>query len=150
MEPARPSCRRIMRPRRSQRPEAGRLQENRLARGTGRTQTPRHMSLRLTDGKGTALRAITAAGCIAAVLLALVLSAIPRLHEQIHTATGTPNHECAVTLLTSGNYQHTFTAAVSLAPPAPPTTFAHILASFQLVRAHLEFSLLEHAPPVIS
>ena len=113
-------------------------------------QTPRHMSLRLNDGKATALRAIIAAGCIAAVLLALVLSAIPRLHEQIHRATGTPNHECAVTLLASGNYQHTPTAAISLAPPAPPTAFAHTRASLQLVSAHLEFSPLEHAPPAIS
>ncbi|HSP46416.1 MAG TPA: hypothetical protein VLO30_10515 [Chthoniobacterales bacterium] len=108
------------------------------------------MSLRPTDGKGTALRAIIAAGCIAAILLALVLSAIPRLHERVHTATGTPNHECAVTLLTSGNYQHTITPAITPAPPSLPTTFAHILTSFQLVSAHLEFSLLEHAPPGIS
>ena len=108
------------------------------------------MSLRLTDGKATALRALIAAGSIAAVLLALVLSAIPRLHEQIHGTTGAPNHECAVTLLTSGNYQHTPNAAISLAPPAPLAAFAHTLASLQLVSAHLEFSLLEHAPPAIS
>jgi predicted metal-binding membrane protein len=105
------------------------------------------MSLRLTDGKGIALRAMTAAACIAAVLLALVLSAIPQLHEQIH---GAPNHECAVTLLTSGNYQHTPTATISLAPPAPPTAFVHALSSFQLVSARLECSLLEHAPPTVS
>jgi hypothetical protein len=108
------------------------------------------MSPRLTAGKGTAFRAIVAAGCIGAVLFALVLSALPQLHEQIHAATGAPNHECAVTLLTSGNYQHTPTATISLAPLAPPTTFAHALAPFQLVSAHLEFSLLEHAPPALS
>ena len=72
------------------------------------------MSLRLTDGKGIALRAMIAAGCIASVLLALVLSAIPQLHEQIHGATSAPNHECAVTLLTSGNYQHTPAATITL------------------------------------
>jgi hypothetical protein len=121
-----------------------------LARRTLPTQSQPHMNLRLTDGKGIALRALIAGGCIAAVLLALVLSAIPRLHEQIHPATGTPNHECAVTLLTSGNYQSTLTAAISLAPPAPPTSFAPTFASLRLVSAHLEFSLLEHAPPPIS
>jgi hypothetical protein len=105
------------------------------------------MSLRLTDGKGTTTRALIAAGCIAAFLLALVLSAIPNFHERIH---GAPNHECAVTLLTSGNYQHTPTAAISVAPPVPPAAFAHTFASFQLVSAHLEFSLLEHAPPAVS
>jgi hypothetical protein len=108
------------------------------------------MSLRLTDGKRIALRTMIAAGCIAAMLLALVLSAIPQLHEQIHGVTGAPNHECAVTLLTSGNYQHTPTTTISVAPPAPPTAFAHALASFQLVSARLEFSLLEHAPPAVS
>lgn len=121
-----------------------------LAQRTLRTQTPRHMSLRVTDGKGTAFRALVAAGCVAAVLLALVLSAIPQLHEQIHGASSAANHECAVTMLTSGNYQHTPTATISVVPPAPPISFAHALHSFQLVSAHLEFFLLEHAPPAVS
>ena len=108
------------------------------------------MSVRLSEGKAIALRAMVAAGCIGAVLFALVLSALPQLHEQIHGATGAPNHECAVTLLTSGNYQHTPAATISLAPPAPPASFVHAFASFQLVSAHLEFSLLEHAPPALS
>ena len=107
------------------------------------------MSLRLLDGKAT-LRAIVAAGSIAAVFFAVVLSAIPRLHEEIHATTGAPNHECAVTLLTSGNYQHTPTVQISVAPPAPPAAFAHFFATFQIVSAHLEFSLLEHAPPAVS
>jgi hypothetical protein len=107
------------------------------------------MSLRLINGK-TALRALIAAGCAAAVLLAVVLSAVPQLHEQIHDATAAPNHECAVTLLTSGTYQHAPSAAISVAPPSPPTAFTHTSASFQSVTAHLEFSLLEHAPPMIS
>jgi hypothetical protein len=96
------------------------------------------------------LRVLTAAGCIGALLLALVLSAVPQLHEELHGVSGAANHECAVTLLTSGNYQHTPTVAISLAPPTPPATFALAFASFQLVSAHLEFSLLEHAPPAIS
>jgi predicted metal-binding membrane protein len=108
------------------------------------------MSQRRTDGKRVALRSLTATGCIAAVLLALVLSALPQLHEQIHEATGAPNHECAVTLLTSGNYQHTPNATISLGPPPSPMAFVHTLANFRLITAHLEFSLLEHAPPVIS
>jgi hypothetical protein len=108
------------------------------------------MSVWLTHGKPSAFRAIVAAGCIGALLLALVLSAIPRLHEEIHGVPRAANHECAVTLLTSGNYQHTPATAISLAPPAPPRAFVHVLANFQLVTAHLEFSLLEHAPPAIS
>jgi hypothetical protein len=108
------------------------------------------MSLNRADGKAVALRAIAAAACIGAVLFAVILSAIPQLHEQIHATTGTPNHECAVTLLTSGNYQHTPTVAISLAPPALPAIFVAAPASFRLVSTHLEFSLLEHAPPAVS
>ncbi|HEX4631508.1 MAG TPA: hypothetical protein VH188_11150 [Chthoniobacterales bacterium] len=108
------------------------------------------MSLRLSGARQIAFRAAIAAGCIGALLFAVVLSAIPQLHEQIHDATGAPNHECVVTLLTSGNCQHTRIAPLSLVPPTPPTVFAHVLVSFQLVSARLEFSLLEHAPPAIS
>jgi hypothetical protein len=128
---------------------AGRLQRRGLRSEHVRRRIRPHMSLSSTDGKGSALRALTAVGCIAAVLLAILLSAIPQLHEQIHTATGMPNHECAVTLLTSGNYQHTTNTAISLAPPAP-AAFAHVPTHFQLVHARLEFSLLEHAPPAVS
>lgn len=92
--------------------------------------------------------AITAAACVGLFLFTLVLSALPQLHERIHQTTS--NHECAVTLLTSGNCQHAPNATISLAPPAPPTAFAHTLASFRFVSAHLEFSLLEHAPPANS
>ena len=108
------------------------------------------MSLRFSDGKRVAFRAAITAGSIAAVLFALVLSATPKLHEQIHGGFGAPNHECAVTLLTSGKYQHSPQATISLAPPAPPKLFVPVQASFSLVGAHLEFSLLEHAPPVNS
>lgn len=107
------------------------------------------MSLRLPDGKAT-LRAIIAAGCLGAFLFAVVLSAIPQLHEQIHAKTGAPNHECAVTLVASGNYQHAPTISISVAPPMPPAAFAHAFANFQFVSAHLAFSLLEHAPPALS
>jgi hypothetical protein len=96
------------------------------------------------------LRILTAAGCIGALILALVLSAVPQLHEELHGVSGAANHECAVTLLTSGNYQHTPTVTISLLPPRPPAMFAHTLASFRLVSTHLEFSLLEHAPPSVS
>jgi len=106
------------------------------------------MSLRPPNGK--VLRAIVAAGCIGAVLFAVVLSAFPQLHEELHGLTGAPNHECAVTLLTSGNYQHTPLAAISVAPPPAPQNFIPTPPSFHFVSAHLEFSLLEHAPPANS
>jgi len=108
------------------------------------------MSLRLSNGKGVAFRAAIAAGSLAAFLFALVLSSTPQLHERFHGATGVGNHECAVTLLASGSYQHTPIATISLAPPSAPRTFVQARVSFELVSAHLEFSLLEHAPPANS
>ena len=117
--------------------------------GSGR-KVGDEMSLRLVAGKTAVLRAFVAAGCIGALILALVLSAVPQLHEELHAVSGAANHECAVTLLTSGNYQHTPVIEISVAPAPRPTTFVHAFADFQLVSAHLEFSLLEHAPPAIS
>jgi hypothetical protein len=94
--------------------------------------------------------AILAAAFFGLFLFTLVLCALPELHERIHQTGSSVNHECAVTLLASGNYQHTPLVPVSVAPPAPPRTFVPTPASFQLVSAHLEFSLLEHAPPANS
>jgi hypothetical protein len=108
------------------------------------------MSVRLHDGKLVAPRAILALGMIGAVLFALVLGATPQLHERLHQASSTANHVCAVTLLSSGNYQHMLGAAIALAPPAPPIAFTHISTRFHFVSARLEFSLLEHAPPAVS
>ena len=108
------------------------------------------MSLRLNEGKLVALRAMVSAAFLGAILLTLVLSAIPQLHERIHQTSSSANHECAVTLLTSGNYQHTVSDTIAIAPPPPPAAFAHIFSRLQLASARLEFSLLEHAPPTIS
>ena len=108
------------------------------------------MGLRLKTNKRVAVRAAIAAGSLAAFLFALVLSLAPQLHEQFHGAIGTGTHECAATLLASGNYQHTPLVTISLAPPAPPRIFIQTLSSIPLVSAHLEFSLLEHAPPASS
>jgi hypothetical protein len=100
-------------------------------------------------GNGRSI-AILAAAFFGLFLFTLVVCALPQLHERVHASGSAANHECAVTLLTSGNYQHTPQATISLAPPAPPKFFIPLQASFSLVSAHLEFSLLEHAPPVNS
>src|ERR1700730_16602939 len=104
------------------------------------------MKLRLSDGNLTALRAIVAAGFIGALFFALVLAAAPQLHERIHQ----PNratHECAVTLLTAGNCQHTPCEAISIAPQPPKWASALFHRHFQVVSPRLDLSLLEHAPP---
>ena len=107
------------------------------------------MKLRLSDGNSIALRAIVAAGFIGAFLFTLVLSAAPQLHERIHQPTGA-THECAVTLLTAGNCEHTPCDAIAIAPQPPKPTFVFFHRHFQLVSTRLDFSLLEHAPPALS
>ncbi|MEY2562458.1 MAG: hypothetical protein QOH88_651 [Verrucomicrobiota bacterium] len=107
------------------------------------------MKLRLRNGNSIAFRAIVVAGAIAAFLFTLVLSAAPQLHERIHNPGGA-THECAVTLLTSGNCHHTPTDAVSIAPQPPQRANAFSALGSQLLSPRLEFLLLEHAPPVIS
>jgi hypothetical protein len=107
------------------------------------------MKLRLSDGNLIALRAIVVAGFIGSLLFALVLSAAPQLHERIHQPTGA-THECAVTLLTSGNCVHTPFDVITIAPPLPRPVSRFSQPGFQLVSPRLEFFLLEHAPPAIS
>ena len=100
-------------------------------------------------GKAVALRAIVAAGFIAAFLFAAMLSAAPQLHERIHQPDG-DTHQCAVTLLTAGNCEHTPCVEVAVAPPPPEPASAPFQRHFKLAGPRLEFSLLEHAPPAIS
>jgi hypothetical protein len=106
------------------------------------------MRLRL-NGNSIALRVIVAGGFIGAFLFTLVLSADPQLHERIHQLAGA-NHECAVTLLTTGSCALTPSDAITIVPPSPQAASRFSQVDFQLVSARLEFSLLEHAPPAIS
>jgi hypothetical protein len=107
------------------------------------------MRPRLTAGKTIAFRAIVVAGFLSAFLFAVVLSAAPQLHERIHQPDGA-THQCAVTLLTAGNCEHTPCDTIALAPPPPRPASVSFHRHFQSVSARLEFSLLEHAPPTIS
>jgi hypothetical protein len=107
------------------------------------------MKLRLSDGNSIALRAMVAAGFLGAFLFTLVLGATPQLHERIHQPTGA-SHECAVTLLASGNCVHTPSNAITITPPSLQAGRRFSQPGFQLLSSRLEFSLLEHAPPAIS
>ncbi len=88
-----------------------------------------------------------AAFLLLAVALAATLAVTPQLHEWLHNFGDSSNHECAATLLSSGNVEHSACEPASVKPrPAPsvpafrPQPFARVLASF-------EFARLEHAPP---
>jgi hypothetical protein len=107
------------------------------------------MKRRLRDGRTIALHAIVTGGFIVAFLLTLVLSAAPQLHERIHES-GDATHQCAVTMVTGGNCEHTLCVTIAIAPQPPEAPGALIFRHSHFVSAYLDFSLLEHAPPALS
>jgi hypothetical protein len=82
-----------------------------------------------------------------AVFTASVLAVAPQLHQRIH---GAAQHECAVSLIAAGKYDHAPATASAVVPDHDfaETTFPprHL----QVTTPALDFSLLEHAPPSIS
>src|SRR5690348_14739938 len=85
-------------------------------------------------------------GVLFAFFVALTLASSPRLHEKLHKTSS--QHECAATILASGNCEHS-------APPqgAPklenaPNLPAFLPQRFQPVIASVPSSIQEHAPPV--
>ncbi|MDQ6859819.1 MAG: hypothetical protein M3032_01495 [Verrucomicrobiota bacterium] len=93
------------------------------------------------------LRRILAALLFTAIAVAVGLSASPQLHDWLHKVRDQSNHECAATLMSSGNVEHS-------ACEPPPTCreqepAAHIFRAqpFARVIALLGVARLEHAPP---
>ncbi len=98
----------------------------------------------------TTLGAIAVA-LIGSLLLALTLAAAPRLHARLHAKGSAANHECAVTLIASGNYEHS-AAPIVFAPPQPSKQFGTVpsLKAIWVAAPFLGASIFEHAPPVVS
>lgn len=88
-----------------------------------------------------------AALLFAAITCAVGLSAAPQLHDWLHNIGDRANHECAATLMSSGNVEHSACEAVPTAPQPAPTVPAFRTQLFPRVLSTVEFSLLEHAPP---
>jgi uncharacterized membrane protein len=88
--------------------------------------------------------------CVA-FLSALALSAVPRWHELIHSDANTPQHECAVTLISSGNY-HKPAPAPLVAVPAPVFHFCFVPAQHPVwvASSFVSARIFEHAPPAIA
>ena len=92
-------------------------------------------------------------GWLAAIAFAfaLMLSAAPQLHERFHHHADTPNHECAVTLVATGSFDHAATPPL-LAEPQTIELAAVILnlRSAFVRSSFLSGSVFEHAPPVFA
>ena len=96
-------------------------------------------------------RAFTAVGLLTAFFCALTFAASPQLHERFHPDAGSPNHECAVTLIATGKYEQADAPPVLLAPePLPCFEKIPALAPVWVATPFLGAGILEHAPPVLS
>lgn len=95
------------------------------------------------------LRATFAALLLAAVALALGLSASPQLHQRLHQDSNWTSHECAATLLSSGSVEHSAVGLLALEPERVPRGPALAVVRCPRRAARLAFSLLEHAPPAL-
>jgi hypothetical protein len=101
-------------------------------------------ALRIQQGwfRGTTVLVLAAA-----IVLMLGLSVTPNLHERLHPAAASL-HECAVTLITSGNCHYGAVAT----PLIAPTTALHlsktpVLAPHWVESPFLAARVFEHAPP---
>lgn len=81
---------------------------------------------------------------IGAFLFAIALAASPQLHDRIH---GDAPHDCAVSLIASGNYEHS-TPPVPIVRPVAFEQFDVVNCQAVFVRSlFIGASILEHAPP---
>ena len=94
-------------------------------------------------------RAFVAIGVFAAFLCALVLSSSPQLHQRVHKDANRVEHNCAATMIASGNYDHA-AHPLLVSAPAPSVQFSKIPAlTPQWVESpFLGACIFEHAPPV--
>jgi hypothetical protein len=96
-------------------------------------------------------RAFVATFVSAAFLWTLALSVSPQLHERVHPDANSVEHTCAVTFITSGNYDHAAPAPLVSAPTSN-AQFSEIpaLISTWVQSPFLGASIFEHAPPVLA
>jgi hypothetical protein len=94
-------------------------------------------------------RAIIASWLCAALLCALALSMLPRWHEMVHPDANSSQHECAVTLINSGNYQQLSSAPLVVVPvPVLEFCFVPTLRPVWVASSFGSARIFEHAPPV--
>jgi len=84
----------------------------------------------------------------AAFFWALALSASPQLHQLVHKDANRVEHNCAVTMIASGSYDHAAHPPL-ISAPLPSAQFSKIpaLTSQWVESPFLGASVFEHAPP---
>lgn len=98
----------------------------------------------------TSIRASVAILASASFLWALIVSASPQLHERIHSDAHQVEHNCAATLVASGNYHHSPVALLIRAPVPLGQFDIPTLSPRWIQPVYLIASVFEHAPPANS
>ena len=93
-------------------------------------------------------RAFVAVFVSVGFLWALALGASPQLHQRVHKDAGRVEHNCAVTMIASGSYNHAAHAPL-VSAPAPAVQFSKIpaLTPCWVRSPFLGAHIFEHAPP---
>jgi hypothetical protein len=93
-------------------------------------------------------RALVAALVSAGFLWTVALSASPQLHQRVHKDANRVEHNCAVTMIASGSYDHAAHPPL-VSVPVPSVHFSNIPAlTPQWVESpFLGACIFEHAPP---
>jgi hypothetical protein len=93
-------------------------------------------------------RAIVAAFVFAGFFWALALSASPQLHQRVHKEANRAEHNCAATMIASGNYDHSVQVPlVSASVPAIQFSKIPALTPCWVQSPFLGACIFEHAPP---
>jgi hypothetical protein len=117
-----------------------------LAQDTPRSQAHSAMS---TFARPTNRGRTLVAVCVSAAFLwALALSASPQLHQRVHKDANRVEHNCAATMIASGNYDHVAHPPL-VSAPASSVQFSKIpaLTPRWVQSPFLGACIFEHAPP---
>jgi hypothetical protein len=95
--------------------------------------------------RARSLIAATVAGC---VLVAGWMVASPDLHERLHKDADHADHECLVTLISSGGMDQALTAPIILLPPVVIGTIVRPLHPQWVQPLFLDAGVLVHGPPM--
>jgi hypothetical protein len=95
-------------------------------------------------------RAFVAAFVSVAFVWALALSASPQWHQRLHKNANRVEHNCAVTMIASGSYDHAAHAPL-VSAPVPALQFSDIqaLTPCWVQSPFLGARIFEHAPPAL-
>ena len=93
-------------------------------------------------------RAFIAAFISVGFLWTLALSASPQLHQRVHPDANRVEHNCAATMIASGNYDHSVQVPL-VSAPVPAIQFSEIpaLTPCWVQSLFLGACIFEHAPP---